>query len=173
MKGVLTVLTFSSEVAFSFMKALPNENYVEAKKRIEERGTEILQGINCSVDEMISLKALYKCKAKAIFIGDEKEEDKALVFSDLTKAERELEGNDITGFLNVLFFAHIDEEEYRREKGRLWDEVNERYLQGEIERDASMHEEDELQTRIIDEETLIKQGTQMLHKRARNNGAEY
>ena len=69
---------------FSFFKLNSSENKKEYKKRILTRSQEILDGINCTLEETITLKALWECRAEIITINNKIE------FGTLTKEELNL-----------------------------------------------------------------------------------
>ena len=107
---------------FSFLKRQPYENKKEYKRRIKTRGQELFDRKNCTIDESISFRALSNCRAKVYIMNIDGEQ---MVFGDLDSKEYALrKGNakDYEKFVDLLFFEHIDEKEYKREKGKLYDE---------------------------------------------------
>ena len=91
---------------FSFFKLNNGETKKEYKKRVTTRGQEIFDGINCTLEETINLKALWECRAEIITINNKIE------FGTLTKDEfylRKGNAKDYEKYIYAVFFNHLDE----------------------------------------------------------------
>ncbi len=93
---------------FSFLKRQPHENKDEYKRRLRKRRQELLDGEICTLEESIWFKALDNCR----------------VSLKRSKHNNLINGNaeDIEKYIDLIFFEHLDEEMFQREKARLYDE---------------------------------------------------
>ena len=109
---------------FSFLELINGETKTEYKARIRKRGTEILNGINCTLEETINLKALYETKATIITFNGK------IIHSDLSKDEydyRKGNARDYEKYVYSVFFGHLDEEEFLKKKSMMWDKYLKMY----------------------------------------------
>ena len=90
---------------FYFLKRRLYENKKKYKRRIEARGQELFDRKNCTLEESIRFRALSNCRTK-YFIDYEK-------------------------YVDIIFFKYLDEEEFKREKARLYDEFIEKCNQSQ------------------------------------------
>lgn len=105
---------------FSFLYLIESETKEEYENRVKQRMGEIIQGVNCSLEETINFKALYSCKADLI------EVDNKIMSMTLSKEEIALkDGNakDFEKFVFARFIDHLDEREFIRKKFEFWNEV--------------------------------------------------
>lgn len=93
---------------FSFLKRQPHEDKDEYKRRLRKRSQELLDGKNCTLEESIWFKSLYNCG----------------VSLKRSKHNNLINGNakDIEKYIDLIFFEHLDEKMFQREKARLYDE---------------------------------------------------
>lgn len=139
---------------FSFFKLNSSENKKEYKKRILTRSQEILDGINCTLEETITLKALWECRAEIITINNKIE------FGTLTKEELNLsKGNakDYEKYIYAVFFNHLDENKFKTTKERLYDETIQEYNKDKINNQIFGSYDYHLYQKLIDEEELEEQ----------------
>lgn len=107
---------------FSFLYLIEGERKKEYKKRTQQRGTEILNGINCSLEETVNLRALYACRARFIRLGQK------IIPINAEVSEHEINcrlgyAKDFEKFVFAMFFDHLDEEEFILERSTFYDEV--------------------------------------------------
>ena len=107
---------------FSFLRRQPYENKKIYKRRVLARGKELFDGINCTLDESIRFRALSNCRAEVFIINIA---GKQTILGDISPEEYALKkGNakDFEKYIDLIFFEHLDEKMFQREKARLYDE---------------------------------------------------
>lgn len=166
-------LSKKNQKMFEFMNRLSGENKKEYKRRIKERGTEIMKGTDCTEEERISITALQNCKSPLVIIGEFRS------FLGLTKEEYALrKGNALAyeKFIKAVYFKNFDlirfeyekariREEEAKERAQVWDDLREIYIERERERAESTYFfEDALEERLEKEEALEEQGHRLAYK---------
>ena len=139
---------------FSFFKLNNGETKKEYKKRVTTRGQEIFDGINCTLEETINLKALRECRAEIITINNKIE------FGTLTKDEfylRKGNAKDYEKYIYAVFFNHLDENKFKIIKERLYDEVIQGYNKDKINNQFFGSYDYYLYQKLSDEEKLEEQ----------------
>lgn len=150
---------------FEFMKRLQGENKKAYKKRLVQRGTEIINGINCSEDEKINLIALMKCQTPVVkFFG--RFIDECPCITEEEYALRKGMAKDYEKFIEIVYFKYLDKKEFAAEKAKLWDEVRSKYIRNEINRDDDdMYFDDFLRKELNQDEQLILEGEGMAYSK--------
>ena len=93
---------------FSFLRRQPYENKKEYKRRVLERGQELFDGINCTLDESIRFRALSNCRAVVLITNDD---GKQMILGDINLEEYALKkGNakDFEKFVDLIFFVSFN-----------------------------------------------------------------
>ena len=112
---------------FYFLKRRLYENKKKYKRRIEARGQELFDRKNCTLEESIRFRALSNCRTKYFII------DNAIIgnISFEECALRKSTAKDYEKYVDIIFFKYLDEEEFKREKARLYDEFIEKCNQSQ------------------------------------------
>lgn len=148
---------------FEFMKRLPGENKKEYRRRLAERGTEIMKGIDCSDEERINVTALSRCKAEIV-----KFNGKFLPGVGITEEEYALikgTAKDYEALIGIVYFKYLDHQKFENEKAKLWDELRASYYKNETNRNCPTCFDDYSEARLDQDEQYEEYGRKLMYSK--------
>jgi len=133
-------LTVTEELKkmFDFFYLIKGETKKEYKRRVEKRANEILNGIDCTLEETINLRALIKCRMPIVKLGS------IIIPTEADELVDKFKGN-AKEYEEATFMRHfdnLDEEEFKKVKEQLWNETADK-LDKETHRDYTWTYQDE------------------------------
>lgn len=113
-------LTVTEELKkmFDFFYLIKGERKKEYKIRVEKRANEILNGIDCTLEETINFRALVKCRMPIVKLGS------IIIPTEADELIDKFKGN-AKEYEEATFMRHfdnLDEEEFKKTRQQLWDE---------------------------------------------------
>ncbi len=147
---------------FDFLKLRKGETKKDYKKRINERGNEILNGINCSLEEQVNLKALCNM-SPAVLRFKEK-----LIFLRITEDEydaRKGNAKDYEKYVFATLFNDFDEEEFKEHKRRIYNELVNNYYVKQNEYENMLYSvEEKFFDKLLADEKIEKQYRKIINE---------
>lgn len=140
---------------FDFFYLREGETKEEYIKRVQKRGIELLNGIECTLEESVNYTALSICKSFRLEVSKKHE------FFGLTNEEIDLDNSSPTDFekhVFELYFNNLDETEFDKQKKLIWDMIKHnldvRSKDKETEKKFDVNEQT-LYERLLKDETFI------------------
>lgn len=142
---------------FDFFYLRNGETKKEYKRRVEKRGTELLNGVNCSLEETINFIALCECKTHIFRSGSH---HMYLILGDNEMELNDENEKDYEKFVFARFFDDLDKEKFEQRKKNAWDKIRVRLDKEDSKREQERHQahfEECYREKLLDDDALIKE----------------